>query len=82
MDRLHPLYKSKQLKEKKVIFVFVGGGEENGTKEELHNAIKGLSKYLSLNIKNEFSFQALNIDEIKKQDNKIIEISNVVKNYI
>ena len=82
MDRLHPLYKSKQLKGKKVIFIFVGGGEENGTKEELHNAIKGFSKYLALNIKNEFSFQALNIDEIKKQDNKIIEISNVVKNYI
>ena len=30
---------------------FVGGGEENETKEELHYAIKGFSKYLSLDIK-------------------------------
>ena len=82
MDRLHPLYKSKQLKDKKVIFIFIGGGEENGTKEELHNAIKGFSKYLSLSIKNEFSFQALNIDEIKRQEDKIVEIVNFVKSYI
>ncbi len=82
MDRLHPLYKSKQLKDKKVIFIFVGGGEENGTKRELHQAIKGFSKYLSLDIKNEFSFKALNIDEIKKQEEKIEEIANDIKQYI
>ena len=82
MDRLHPLYKSKQLKDKKVIYVYVGGGEENGTKEELHQAIKGFSKYLSLDIKNEFSFKALNIDEIMKQEEKIEEIAENIKKYI
>jgi multimeric flavodoxin WrbA len=82
MDRLHPLYKSKQLKDKKVIFIYVGGGEENGTKEELHQAIKGFSKYLSIDIINEFSFKALNIDEIKKQENKIKEIADTIKKYI
>lgn len=80
MDRLHPLYKSKQLKDKKVIFIFVGGGEENGTKEELHNAIKGFSKYLSLDIKKEFSFKALNIGEVKGQSEKINEIIKKIRN--
>lgn len=79
MDRLHPLYKSKQLKDKKVIFIFVGGGEENGTKEELHYAIKRFSKYLMLDIKKEYSFKALNIGEIKEQGEKIEEI---IKEYI
>ena len=79
MDRLHPLYKSKQLKDKKVIFIFVGGGEENGTKEELHYAIKGFSKYLMLDIKKEFSFKALNTCEIKEQEGKIEEIVKEIK---
>lgn len=81
MDRLHPLYKSKQLKDKKVIFIFVGGGEENGTKEELHYAIKGFSKYLMLDIKKEFSFKALNIGEIKEQGEIIEEIVKEIKNH-
>ena len=79
MDRLHPLYKSKQLKNKNVIFIYVGGGEENGTKEELHQAIKGFANYLSLEINNEYSFKALNIDEIKSQEDKIEEIENDIK---
>ena len=80
MDRLHPLYKSKQLKNKNVIFIYVGGGEENGTKKELHQAINGFCKYLSLDIKKEFSFRALNIDEVNKQKEKIKEILNNIKN--
>ena len=80
MDRLHPLYKSKQLEDKKVVFIFVGGGEENGTKEELHYAIKGFSKYLSLDIKKEFSFKALNAGEIEEQEKKIDEIAKEIIN--
>ena len=62
-----------------MIFIFVGGGEENGTKEELHQAIKGFANYLSLEINNEYSFKALNIDEIKSQEDKIEEIENDIK---
>lgn len=80
IDRLHPLYKSKQLKNKKVIFIYVGGGEENGTKKELHHAIKGFCKYLSLDLKNEFSFKALNINDVNKYEKRIEEISNYIKN--
>lgn len=81
MDRLHPLYKSEQLKNKKVVFIFVGGGDEEGTKKELHQAIKGFSKYLSLDVKDEFSFKALNASDIKKQDEKIDNIINFIKQY-
>lgn len=81
MDRLHPLYKSKQLKNKKAVFIFVGGGDEEGTKEELHQAIKGFSRYLSLDVKDEFSFKALNASDIKKQDEKIDNIINFIKHY-
>ena len=82
MDRLHPLYKNKQLENKKVIYIFVGGGEENGTKEELHQAIKGFSKYLSLDIMDEFSFQALNILDIKEQNSKIKDIANKINSMV
>ena len=82
MDRLHPLYKSQLLKDKKVVFVYVGGGGENGTKQELHQTIKGFEKYLSLDIKNEFSFKALNTEDIKKQEEKIEQMANEIKKYI
>ena len=82
MDRLQPLYKSKQQKKKKVVFIFVGGGEENGTKEELHYAIKGFSKYLSLDIKKEFSFKALNIGEIKEQEERVKRMCTEIKSLV
>lgn len=82
MDRLHPLYKNKQLENKKVIYIFVGGGEENGTKEELHQSIKGFSKYLSLDIIDEFSFQALNVSDAKEQNSKIEKIANIINSVL
>jgi multimeric flavodoxin WrbA len=56
MDRLHPLYKSSRVANKKTIFVYVGGGNEIGTKEELHHSISGFVKYLKLDIIKEYSF--------------------------
>lgn len=86
MDRLHPLYKSEQAKNKKVVFIYVGGGGEAGTQEELHQAVKGFAKYLILDIKKEFSFKALNANDIKNQDEKIsqmiIDIKNIISNDI
>ena len=82
IDRLHPLFKSQQLKNKKVIFIFVGGGNEKGTEIELHNAIKGISKYLLIDIKKEFSFKALNKDDAQQQIDKIEYVANEIKKYI
>ena len=33
MDRLHPLYKSESIRDKSVVYIFTGGGEEEGTRE-------------------------------------------------
>lgn len=74
MDRLHPLYKSGLLANKKVIFIYVGGGNENGTKEELHHSIRGFVKYLKLNVIKEYSFQALNYNDILSQQEKIHKV--------
>lgn len=79
IDRLHPLYKSKELENKKVIFIFVGGGEVLGTEETLQQSIKGFAKYLGLNVENIFSFKALNINDIKMQEVKIEEIIKIIK---
>ncbi len=82
IDRLHPLYKSEKLKGKKVIFIYVGGGKEIGTLETLHQATKGIEKYLQINVLKEFSFKALNSNDMMNQKEKIDEILKVIKNYI
>lgn len=82
IDRLHPFYKSEQLKGKKVIFIFVGGGKEEGTKETLHQSINGISKYLLVDIKAEFSFKALNGNDMKKQSKSLESLMCEIKKYI
>lgn len=71
IDRLHPLYKSEKLKNKKVYFIYVGGGKVEGTENKMHQATDGFIKYLQLDLKHEFSFQALNINDMKKEDEMI-----------
>lgn len=82
VDRLHPLYKSELIANKKVIFVYVGGGNEDGTKEELHHSVKGLIKYLKLDVIKEYSYRALNINDIKNQENKIYEMIEDIKSVL
>ncbi|MCI8545094.1 MAG: NAD(P)H-dependent oxidoreductase [Bacilli bacterium] len=78
IDRLHPLYKSEELKNKKVIFIFVGGGKKKGTLIDLHQSVKGFVKYLQLNVKKEFVFQALHSNEAKESQEEI----DIIMNYI
>lgn len=73
IDRLHPLYKSHLLEHKKVIFLYVGGGKEEGTLASLHESVKGMVKYLGLNVVKEEAFKALNPDDELDQT-KIREI--------
>lgn len=79
IDRLHPLYKSEKLKNKKVIFIYVGGGNADGTQRKLHQSIEGFIKYLNIDIKAEFSVKALKADDMKSQENKISEIITKIK---
>ena len=74
MDRLHPLYKRELAVNKNVIFIYVGGGDEDGTKEELNQSVKGFVKYLKLNVIKEYSFKALNSNDIVNEQEKIEKI--------
>lgn len=78
IDRLHPLYKSELVANKKTIFIYVGGGGEEGTKEELHYSISGFVKYLKLDVIKEYSFQALNYNDITSQQEKIHKVVNEI----
>jgi len=79
MDRLHPLYKSELVVNKNVIFIYVGGGNEDGTMEELHQSINGFVKYLKLNVIKEYSFKALNSKDITNEQDKIEKIIEEIK---
>lgn len=79
MDRLHPLYKSLNAKNKKVIFIYVGGGGEQGTLDELQISVKGFVKYLELDVIKEYSFKALNSKDIEEQEEKILNIIEDIK---
>ncbi len=80
MDRLHPLYKSGLIANKKVVFVYVGGGEEEGTKIELHNSVAGFVKYLKLCVIAEYSFKALEYKDIVNQQDKVQKMIEEIKN--
>ncbi len=79
IDRLHPLYKSELIKDKKVIFIFTGGGDEIGTQEEMHKAVNGTIKYLKLDLVKEYSYQALNLHDVEKQQEKVEEMINEIR---
>ena len=81
MDRLHPLYKSELAKNKRVIFIFTGGGGEKGTKEKMEKAVHGLIKYLKLNVLKSYSYQALNIHDVENQKEKINKMLEEIKKY-
>ena len=74
IDRLHPCYKSENLKNKKLILVNVGGGESAGTDKYMNLALYGMIKYLKMNKLGSFSFKALEAGSIEK-----IEIENEIE---
>lgn len=78
MDRCHPFYEHELIRDKKVIFVYVGGGGKDGTKERLDLAFYGFVKHLKLNLIESYSFEALEWNEISKKDISK-EISKIVR---
>lgn len=82
MDRLHPLYKSESIKNKKIIFIFIGGGKEEGTKEEMNKSVKGLVKYLKLKVIRDYSYKALKVNDVEEQNEKINSMLNDIINVI
>jgi len=78
IDRCHPLYKSKYLQDKKVTYIFIGGGKIEGTKKVMLNAVNGFNKYLGLDLIDETSIQALEKDEVMNE-NIDIKIDEKIK---
>ena len=77
-DRLHPFYKFPKLENKKVIFIFVGGGNADGTLEEMNNSIKGVIKYLRFDIIKNFALKSLNVIDLDNKSSEIDEIINFI----
>lgn len=82
IDRLHPLYKSELISHKKVVFIYVGGGNEEGTRLVLHQSLEGLIKYLKLNVIREYSFKALNVSDVACQNEKIKDMIKDIKSML
>ena len=80
MDRLHPLYKNELIKDKKVIYIYNGGGEAEGTLNEMSKAVYGLNKYLKLKVVKEYAYQALNLNDVQNQEDKINNMIEEIKN--
>ena len=78
IDRCHPFYKKELLKDKKVFFVFIGGGEKEDTREYMKNSISGFLKYLKLDSIGFYTFKALKNDELRK-NNIESDIKRIVK---
>lgn len=69
IDRCNPLYTTGELKGKEVKYIFVGGGNKEGTREVMLNAVRGFNKYLGLKTISEETYQAL--------ENKSLEIQKI-----
>ncbi len=78
IDRCHPFYEHELIKNKKVILVYVGGGEKKGTKERLDLAFYGFIKHLKLDFVGSYSFEALEWNDLSKK-NISKEINKIVK---
>lgn len=76
IDRCHPLYKSEELKNKEIFFVFIGGGKIEGTDKYLSDSVYGFVKYLKLNNIGKVVFKALNPKDLEKVD---IDFSDIIK---
>jgi len=61
----------KQASGKKVIFIFVGGGNTLGTEQDLMASVKGFVKYLGLDVLKTYSYKALMPNDLVNDENNI-----------
>ena len=64
LDRLNVTYRGEVLKDKNVMYVYVGGGSSERTLTELDNAVAGINKYLKFNKLGSYAFKNLQPGEI------------------
>jgi len=73
---LHYMYKRSTLKDKKIIFIYVGALEDDSiTMEEMTKSTRNIEKYLELSVAKRYSFSSRRELDINKV-NAIIEFLN------
>jgi len=81
-DRLHPFYSHKHLANKKVLYIYLGGGDLDSTKEWCSKSVHGITKCLGLDVLAEYSFKALNTNDMQKYDSDLKEIKEKIMSSI
>jgi multimeric flavodoxin WrbA len=79
IDRLHPLYKTKIIKDKRVVLFMVGGGKAPGNQEVLERSMQGFIKHYGVKLVAAFGFQALNPGDLGAYPENEIKILEMVK---
>ena len=79
LDRLHPLYKKEKIEHKPVIFVFIGGGELERTERTMTQSVMGVVDYLQLNVIGRYTYESLDLKEMKKQQKQIDKMIAEIK---
>lgn len=76
IDRLHYMYKRSILKDKKIIFIYIGALEDDSiTMEEMTKSTHNIEKYLELSVIKRYSFSSRKELDINKV-NDIIDFLN------
>jgi len=82
IDRMNPLYSDKTYKGKDVIFVFIGGGNPEGTKARMMESMRGAIKCLKLNVVGVFAAKGLHSRDVVGNTALLGEISEAIKNML
>jgi multimeric flavodoxin WrbA len=79
IDRTHPFYKTKLLKNKKLILITVSGEIKEHTKKLFNDIIHGLVKHQKLDFIDSYCFEGLNLDDLEKNPNSKKQINEVIE---
>ena len=71
-----------KIRDKQVIYIYTGGGDAEGTLADMQSSVQGLNKYLKLDVVKEYSYKALNLDDVKNQKDKINEMIEEIEQII
>ncbi len=82
IDRTLPAYKSALLKNKKIISIMVGGGDEAVTEKFHKEAIKGFIKYNKLNLIATYNFKAYEASDLKEDPKAVLEINKIIEKIV
>jgi len=78
IDRTNPFYETDKLKNKKIVFVVVGGGSIKNSNKVINGALKSFSDCHKLKVVGKYCFKALRIGDIEKDKSLNAKLKNIV----